>query len=88
MEREVIGALILFSNYSKMFKKSKECLPWVQKTIHARFLVTVKSLLNSEKSFFFSPLRRSWRRPATVTEPSSNKLSEKKISGTQGKQAV
>lgn len=65
-----------------MFKKSKECLPWVPKTIHARSLVTVKSLLK----VFFSPLRRLWRRPATVTEPSSSK--REKISGTQGKQAV
>lgn len=41
-----------------------------------------------EKFFFFSPLRRSWRRPATDTEPSNPATSEKKISGTQGKQAV
>ena len=69
-----------------MFKKSKECLPWVPKTIHARFLVTVKSLLTPEKSFFSR--RFAARDVGLRPSPNHSATSEKKISGTQGKQAV
>ena len=68
-----------------MFKKSKECLPWVPKTINARSLVTVKSLLTPEKSFFLtaSPLVTSaCDRHRTIQQQA------RKISGTKGKQAV
>ena len=71
----------------KNVKKIRNAYTGCQELFMRGFLVTVKSLLTREKSFFFSR-RFACRDVGLRPSPNHPATGEKKISGTQGKQAV